>query len=81
MKNKISFSAPTSRSEFERNLFLIKEKIVQGKLSIFQGNYWAASGLLRARELPNGRIDLLSIDESTRSLANTMANLEEQDQS
>jgi hypothetical protein len=33
-------------------------------------------GLLRVRALPNGRIDLLSIDEGTCLIANTIADME-----
>lgn len=63
-------ATPTSRAEFERNLFLLAEKMAQGKFSIARG--LGIDGLLRVRHLPNGRVDLLSIDEATRLKANMM---------
>jgi hypothetical protein len=32
----------------------------------------STEGILKVRELPNGRIDFLNVDESARSLANMM---------
>ncbi len=37
-------------------------------------------GLLAVRHLPNGRVDLLSVDESTRLLANMTSNMSKRSQ-
>lgn len=62
---------PRTRSEFERNLHLLRAAISSGKLSFAPGI--SVEALLRVRRLPNGRIDLLSVDESARLQANMMA--------
>ena len=67
---------PNSRSEFERNFFLLEKKIMEGKLHIEQSLRYSIGGLEKVRYLPNGRIDFLSVDESARLLANQMANFD-----
>ncbi|MFZ6675453.1 AVAST type 1 anti-phage system protein Avs1c [Undibacterium sp. Xuan67W] len=62
---------PETREEFERRFHLTAERLLTGKLKVMRG---VGTGLERVRFLPNGRIDLLSIDESARVTANTMAN-------
>ncbi|HWO26323.1 MAG TPA: AVAST type 1 anti-phage system protein Avs1c [Kofleriaceae bacterium] len=64
-------SRPFSRESFERNLFILREIMMNGRLFHLRG--LPMEGLLRVRELPNGRIDLLSVDELTRLKANMMA--------
>lgn len=65
---------PKKRSEFERNLSILAE-------SIHQGTYHSGPfprtirGLRNARKLPNNRLALLTIDETTRLSANTLANM------
>jgi hypothetical protein len=68
-------SRPFSRESFERNLFILREKAMNGRLFHLQG--LPIDGLLRVRKLPNGRIDLLSVDESTRLKANMMAEFDD----
>jgi hypothetical protein len=65
-------TTPDSRAEFEHNLFLLGERITQGKMFFMAGI--RLDDFLRVRKLPNGRVDLLSVDESTRLTANTCAN-------
>ena len=65
--------APATRSEFERRLHILRALIQAGKMSIASGI--EIEGLLRVRLLPNGRIDLLSVDEFTRLHANTVAQM------
>lgn len=74
MKIERMRSIPTSRGEMERNLFLLEEKMKSGKFFIAQGMTHTIDGLRRLRNLPNGRVDLLSLDEMTRLSANMMAN-------
>ncbi len=65
------FTPPQSRALFERNLNLLRELYMQGRIHI--PTDFSVEGLLRLRRLPNGRIDLLSVDEGTRLQANMMA--------
>ena len=66
-------TTPKTRAEFERNLNLLQARLINNKISFAKGI--STEGLLKVRFLPNGRIDFLSVDESTRLQANTMANL------
>ena len=58
------------RSEFERNLNLLREKIADGKVRLPVG--MDIEGIQDARLLPNGRINLLTINEMVRCLANAI---------
>ena len=64
-----TMQTPTTRAEFERRLHLLREQIRNGKMHFPKG---MKLGLLNVRFLPNGRIDFLSVDESTRLQANMM---------
>ena len=64
-------ATPTTRAEFERNLNLLRERFRQGR--IFFASTIRTEGIQRARYLPNGRVDFLSVDESLRLQANMMA--------
>jgi hypothetical protein len=43
------------------------------KFAFATGSRFDTDGILRVRHLPNGRVDMLSIDESTRLIANMCA--------
>jgi hypothetical protein len=75
---QVLMDTPDSRAEFERNLSILREKIKDGKFVFAHRNQFAIDGLLRVRYLPNGRADLLSIDEGTRLTANTCARMDGQ---
>ncbi len=65
-----------SRREFERNLNLLREYMVKGKVNIsrnIDGVSRIKNGFKSARALPNQRIDLTTINESVRLMANTVA--------
>jgi len=66
---------PATRAEFERNLNLLQARFRQGRILL--AHTIRTEGLLRVRYLPNGRIDLLSVDESVRLQANMMAQMGE----
>ncbi|WP_202424166.1 AVAST type 1 anti-phage system protein Avs1c [Duganella lactea] len=63
---------PETRAEFERRLHLLREQLRQGKMFFSENVVRGIDGLQRVRMLPNGRIDFLSVDESTRLQANMM---------
>lgn len=58
---------PSTRKEFEERINLVLELLHTGKM-----HPRGMEGMLNIKFLPNGRIDMLSIDESTRLSANTM---------
>ena len=58
---------PVTREEFEERINLVRELLLTGK-----AHPQGMEGMLNVRLLPNGRIDMLSIDELTRLSANTM---------
>jgi hypothetical protein len=68
-----TMQTPATRAEFERRFHLLREKIKNGKMFFAKG---MGLNLLNVRFLPNGRIDFLSIDESTRLQANMMTQFE-----
>jgi len=70
MDEEDQMNTPETREEFERRLHQVVEQARQNQLHI--GVKIAQQGLLRMRYLPNGRIDMLSVDEVTRLQANTM---------
>ena len=59
----------SGREDFERGSNLLKESMENQHISFAQGmgNHLVDS-LKRAKKLPNGRLDLYTIDESIRSV-------------
>lgn len=57
-----------SRKSFERSALMLAESINAGKIHFNKGMTHLFTGLTRVRELPNKRINLLTIDESVRSV-------------
>jgi hypothetical protein len=68
MKRIESMDTPSTREEFEHRFHVLNEKKRTGK---FHNPFTA--GLNQVRLLPNGRIDILSINEQARLQANTMS--------
>jgi len=71
-----------SRFEFERHLNLLAELMRDGKISIAQGLEHSVRGVTKVRYSPNKRINLNTVDESTRNMAMMAAhspNFEEND--
>ena len=57
---------PNTRGEFERRFFLLCEQLRNGRMFFPSGMNHSTLGLLAVRPLPNGRIDLSSINEFAR---------------
>ncbi|WP_281560651.1 AVAST type 1 anti-phage system protein Avs1c [Thalassomonas sp. RHCl1] len=72
MTKMTDMKTPRNRLEFERNFNLLREQAYQGKLHFVQGTMHVVDSLKKVQKLPNGRIDLLTINESARLQANTM---------
>ncbi|MDT0641624.1 hypothetical protein LAG90_02720 [Marinilongibacter aquaticus] len=66
---------PNNRKEFERHIDILAESI-ERKTFQLPPSRRILRGLLSAKQLPNKRISFLTIDESTRLLANSLANFD-----
>lgn len=68
-----SMQTPTTREEFENRLNRLHYSIVNGKMHFSSDlQQMPIEELLRLRSMPNGRMDLLTVDESVRLNANMM---------
>ena len=70
-------STPISRSDFERNFGILVEMIRNGKFQINNGLTRSIDGLEKVRFLPNGRLNLHTVNESARLMANMAANMKD----
>ena len=75
MAKMTDMKTPRNRVEFERNINLLAEQIHQGKMHFGQNVMHGVDSLKKIKKLPNGRIDLLTINESARLQANMMNNI------
>jgi hypothetical protein len=66
---------PNNRKEFERHIDILAESIERKTFQLPPSRRMLNS-LLNAKQLPNRRTDFLTIDESTRILANSLANFD-----
>lgn len=65
-----------SRFEFEQKLNMLAEKIINGRISFAQHTRKTMNGLTKVRKLPNGRIDLNTVDEMVRVTANSISHID-----
>ncbi len=63
------FDAPVTRADFEERMGVLAELCRTDRMRFCKG-VGGVESLTRVRYLPNGRVDLLSIDESARLQAN-----------
>jgi hypothetical protein len=59
------------REDFERNIHMLIEATKSGKFHPGKGK--TAKNIFKLRRLPNGRVNFLTVDESTRTAANLIA--------
>jgi hypothetical protein len=76
MKFESMKSVPMNREEFERNFNILKESMIQGTFHIASHLSRSIQGITNVRLLPNGRIDFTTVDETARSMANMISNME-----
>ena len=76
MKIENMKSVPKNREEFERNFNILEESSRQGTFHIADHLSRSIQGLTNVRFLPNGRIDFTTVDETARSMANMISNME-----
>lgn len=74
-KNKYGMPHPSTRGEFEHNVYLVIEDLEDHKddEAYLANRMWVLGGALdNLKQLPNGRIALSSIDEMLRLHSNMM---------
>lgn len=71
-------SIPRARKEFERNMYVLVEKTRNGQHFFAEGSGQGDS-LLKVRELPNKRINFLTVNEMARLQANHIASMMDMD--
>lgn len=71
------FETPLTRADFEERMGFLFDLCNTDRLHFGPGvGVRATESVLQVRKLPNGRIDLLSIDELARVQANTAHQME-----
>jgi hypothetical protein len=66
----------TSRYEFERNFNILAELLLDGRMNFSHQSIRSVENLKKIRKLPNGRIDLNTINELARTVANMAGQFE-----
>lgn len=69
---------PSSRKEFEHNVHLLKERAEKGQIHLTKSSIRSIKGMMNARYAPNQRVNLHTVDEMARLMANTVANILQQ---
>lgn len=69
---------PSSRKEFEHNMHLLKERAEKGQIHLTKSSIRSIKGIMNARYAPNQRINLHTVDEMTRLMANTIGSMVQQ---
>jgi hypothetical protein len=69
---------PSSRKEFERNMFFLSEGFEKDLVKINRSNIKTIKGIKNVRLAPNHRANLKTIDEMARLMANTTAQMMQQ---
>ncbi|PRB01343.1 hypothetical protein CQ046_15815 [Chryseobacterium sp. MYb7] len=66
---------PDNRKQFERHIHILAESIEQGTFKSLPDHKIIMS-LLKTKKLPNKRVNFITVDERSRSLANSLANFD-----
>lgn len=72
-----TYETPETRSEFEHRFHVLHNVMKSGRLRVNSGI--SMTGILSVRQLPNGRLDFLSVNESARLQANMMLHMQNMD--
>ena len=59
-------------------MHLLKERAEKGQLHLTKSSIRSIKGLMNARYAPNQRVNLHTVDEMARLMANTVANMMQQ---
>lgn len=65
-----------SRFEFEQKLNMLAEKIINKRIFFSEQTRKTKNSLTKVKKLPNGRIDLNTVDEMVRVTANSVSHYE-----
>lgn len=65
-------NTPDTREEFERRMNIMHYSVMNGKLLFCEGLTDTIEGISDLHAMPNGRVDLLTVNEAARLQANTM---------
>jgi len=71
---------PNSRKEFEHNMHLLKERGEKGRIHLTKSSMRSIKGLMNARYAPNQRVNLHTIDEMARLMANTITQMSQREE-
>lgn len=63
---------PDTREEFERRMNIMHYRVMSGKLLFREGLTDVIEGICDLYAMPNGRVDLLTVNEAARLQANMM---------
>lgn len=66
---------PDNRKQFERHIHILAESIEQGTFTSIP-DHGIIMSLLKTRNLPNKRVNFITVDERSRLLANFLANFD-----
>lgn len=66
---------PNSRKEFEHNMHLLKESAEKGQIKLAKSNKRSIKGIMNARYAPNQRVNLHTVDEMARLMANMLTQM------
>ena len=66
-----------SRKDFEHNLHILEENMRLGKVKFTISSIQSVKGIQNARYSPNMRTNFLTINESARLMANTVAHMDQ----
>lgn len=69
---------PSSRREFEHNMHLLKERAEKGQIHLTKSSMRSIKGIMNARYAPNQRINLHTINEMARLMANMVTQMSHQ---
>lgn len=62
-----------SRQEMERNMHIMVELLLTDKIKFSSKTIQSINSLKKVRKLPNGRVNLTTVNELARSMANMAA--------
>lgn len=65
-------NTPDTREEFERRMNIMHYSVMNGKLLFCEGLTDTIEGISDLHAMPNGRVDLLTVNEAARLQANMM---------
>lgn len=71
---------PNSRKEFEHNMHLLKERAENGQIHLTKSSMRSIKGMMNARYAPNRRVNLHTINEMARLMANMMIQMSQKEE-